>query len=135
MATSDGRSLTAVRVASAMSVFFSLGFGVGTAATLAYFLRNGELPMTPMGFRLMAGPFEQLPDAQFMALGMGLVATSTLDAVAGVWLWQRQRRGALLALATSPASFGLGLGFELPLLLVGVPIRAALLLVGRRALR
>lgn len=132
----DARVSTGVRLAAAMSTVLGTGFGVGTAATLIHFDRHGELPMTPWGFRSLAGgPFEQLDAEQFMALGWALVGICALDVVAGAWLWQGRRRGADLALATSPFALALGAGFALPFLLVGVPIRAGLVIAGRRSLR
>ncbi len=92
--------------------------------------------MTPWGFRSLAGgSFEGLPQEQFTALGLALIGVCALDAVSGVWLWQGRRRGAVLGLATSPVALALGAGFALPFLLVGVPIRAALVVAGRRSLR
>jgi len=92
--------------------------------------------MTPWGFRSLAGgPFEELSPEQFAALGWALVGLCAVDVVAGIWLWQGRRRGAALALATSPVALALGAGYALPLLLAGVPIRAALVLAGRRSLR
>jgi hypothetical protein len=44
-----------------------------------------------------------------------------------------RRGGATLGLATSPAAFILAAGFALPFLLIGVPIRVALVLAGRRS--
>ena len=119
-----------------MYLVLGLGFGVGTAVTLEYYAREGELPMTPWGFRSLAGgPFERLAPEQFTALGWALVGVCTLDVLAGAWLWQGRRRGAALGLATSPVTFALGAGFALPFMLAGVPIRAALVLAGRRSLR
>ena len=112
-----------------------LGFGAGSVVTLVYLAREGELPMTPWGFRSMSGPFEELGPDAFTFLGAGLVVVCVLDVVAGVWLWQGRRRGARLALATTPFALGLGAGFALPFLLVGAPIAAALVLAGRRGLR
>ena len=43
-------------------------------------------------------------------------------------------RGAVIGLATSPLAFALGVGFDLPLILVGVPIALVLVLAGRRSL-
>jgi hypothetical protein len=125
----------ATRIAGVMYLALGLGFGVGTAVTLAYVVRDGELPMTPWGFRSLSGPFEQLGREPFIALGLGLVAVCALDVVAGTWLWQGRRRGARLGLATTLPALALGAGFALPFLLAGVPIRAALVLAGRRNLR
>jgi hypothetical protein len=52
-----------------------------------------------------------------------------------MWLWQGRRRGLRLGLATSIPAVVLGAGFALPFVLVGVPIRVALALAGRRHLR
>jgi hypothetical protein len=126
----------AIRAAAIVYLLLGLGFGIGTAITLRSFARSGELPMTPFGFRSLAGgPFEQLAPAQFTALGWALVSVCALDVLAGIWLWQSRRRGGAIALATSPAALALGVGFALPFLLVGVPIRAALVVAGRRSLR
>jgi hypothetical protein len=90
--------------------------------------------MTPFGFRLLAGPFERLGKEAFSGLAVVLAVVSMLDVVAGIWLWRGRRRGACLGLATSPAAFALGVGFAVPILLVTVPIRVALILSRRRRL-
>ena len=125
----------ALRAAALIHVALGLGFGLGTVWTLDHFGRHGELPLTPWGFRSLAGPFEVLPASQFVALGWALVTACALDVVAGLWLWQARRRGAVLGLVTGAVQFVLGLGFALPFLLLGVPLRAALTALGRRALR
>ena len=125
----------AIRAAAATYVVLGLGFGAGSVVTLVYLAREGELPMTPWGFRSMSGPFEELGPDAFTLLGAALVGVCVLDVVAGVWLWQGRRRGARLALAATPFALGLGAGFALPFLLVGAPIGAALVLAGRRGLR
>lgn len=129
------RASLAIRAAAVMYLVLGLGFGAGTVITLAYLARDGELPMTPWGFRSLSGPFEGLGPGPFIALGWALVGVCLMDAVAGIWLWQDRRRGGLLGLATTPLAFVLGVGFALPFLLVGVPIRVALVLAGRRSLR
>jgi hypothetical protein len=123
-----------LRLAAVSYLALGIGFGVGTVVTLLHLDRHGELPMTPWGFRSLDGPFVQLGVERFKALGWALVGVCTLDVVAGVWLWQGRRRGARLGLATSPFALALGAGFALPFLLVGVPIRVALALAGRRSL-
>lgn len=130
-----GDGWPAVRAGAVMYVALGLGFGIGTVATLAAFARDGELPMSPFGWRYLAGPFEQLGPDRFTALGWALVGVCALDLVAGIWLWQGERRGAMLGLATTPLALALGAGFALPFLLAGAPIRAALVLAGRRSLR
>ena len=125
----------AIRAAALMYVVLGLGFGVATAITLDRYGRDGELPMTPWGFRSLSGPFEQLGPDPFTALGWALVGVCALDVVAGIWLWQGRRRGAWLGLAATPFALGRGAGFALPFLLLGAPIRASLVIAGRRSLR
>ena len=130
----------ATRAAAVLYIVLGAGFAVGSALTVLHLDRHGELPMTPFGFRSMGGgPFDQLGTEvgaeRFTMLGWALVVTSALDVVAGIWLWQGRRRGARLGLATSPVTLALGVGFALPFLLLAAPIRAALVLVGRRSLR
>jgi hypothetical protein len=92
--------------------------------------------MSPFGFRAFAcGPFEGLTRPAFVALGGALAATCAADILAGAWLARGQRRGARLALATTPLSLVFSVGFALPLLLIGIPLRAALVGLARRELR
>jgi hypothetical protein len=128
------RPSIAIRIA-ALSFLADAGFGVTVPFVLAHLARRGELPMTPWGFRALAGPFERLGRERFAALGGTLVGVCALDVVAGVWLWQGRQRGATLGLAMTPLAFALGAGFALPFLLVPVPVRAALVVAGRRSLR
>jgi hypothetical protein len=124
-----------LRAAGIAYVLLGLGFGIGGAIALDHLRRTGELPMTPWGFRALAGPFERLGVERFSQLGWALVGVCALDTLAGAWLWQGRRRGARLGLATTPAALVLGLGFALPFLLAGVPLRVALVLAGRGRLR
>ena len=124
----------AVRAAAAAHVLLGLAFGVGSVPVLTYFARHGELPMSPFGWRYLEGPFVQLGPDRLTALGWTLVALSSIDVVAGIWLWQRRLRGFRLGLATDLPVFVLGLGFALPLLLIGIPVRTALAIAGRRTL-
>jgi hypothetical protein len=123
-----------VRIAALLFVA-DAGFGVAMPLTLAHLARTGELPMSPFGFRSFSGPFEQLGRDAFTVLGWALVAVCALDVLAGVWLWQGKRRGATLGLATTPFALAMGIGFALPFLLLLAPIRAGLVLAGRRSLR
>jgi hypothetical protein len=124
-------------VTSALYALPGLGFGLGTVGTLAYLARNGELPMTPFGWRLMGTPL--VGTDRFSALGwvlaLALVATSVLDVIAAIWLRQGKRQGARLGLATTPFTLALAGAFVLPGLLVVAPIRALLLLAARHRLR
>ena len=130
----DARGRRALRVAAVLHVLLGLGFCVGSPPVLVYFARNGELPMSPFGWRYMAGPVEQLGSVPFMALGWALVAVCALDVVAGRWLWQGRRRGLQLGVATNAGALALGLGFALPALIVGVPLRAVLAWASRGGL-
>jgi hypothetical protein len=126
----------ATRAAAVVSVALGLGFGIGALVALDHYRERGELPMTPWGFRAFAGgPFDALSRDRFTALLWALVGVCALDVIAGMWLAQGRRRGATLGLATSPAAFVLAAGFALPFLFVGVPIKVALILAGRRGLR
>jgi hypothetical protein len=125
----------AIKAAAVIDVALGIGFGVGAVVTLVSLARTGELPMTPWGFRVMSGPFEQLGPGAFTILGSTLVGVCALQVVAGVWLWQGRRRGARLFLATTPVALSLGAGFALPFLLAGVPLSAALVVAGRRGVR
>jgi hypothetical protein len=123
-----------IRAAAVVFVFLGLAFGLSVPFVLAHLDRTGELPVT-FGFRSMAGPFVQLGPEAFKALAWSFVAVCAADVAAGIWLWRGRRWGVRLGLVTSPLTFALGLGFELPLVLIGVPIRVALVLAGRRGLR
>jgi hypothetical protein len=123
-----------VRAAAVVFVATAVAFGVGTAVTLGYLDRNGELPMTPFGFRSLSGPFEALGMSRLTALGWLLVGVCAVEALAGLSLWRGERRGAIVGLATTPLAVGLGLGFALPFYLVSIPVRLGLLALGRRTL-
>src|SRR5688500_3693798 len=75
-----------VRITSALYALPGLGFGLGTVGTLAYLVRNGELPMTPFGWRLMGTPLVGMDrfNALGWALALALVGTSTLDVIAAI---------------------------------------------------
>jgi hypothetical protein len=124
-----------IRAAAGLYLLLGLGFGIPTPFTLEHLQRTGVLPMTPFGFRALAGPFEDLGVEPFRALGWTLVLVCALDVLAGIWLLQGRRRGALLALVTDPIALFLAYGFALPFLLIGIPIRVALVLAGWRSLR
>jgi hypothetical protein len=135
----DGRRSAAVRLASTLHVALGLAFAIATPIVLAYDARQGELPMTRFGFRLLSGPYRSVGTDALTplgkALGWTLVGSSVLDVVAGIWLWEGRRRGAILGLATAPLSLALGIAFALPGLLIGVPLRALLLIASWRHLR
>ena len=124
------------RGSAVMHLALGLGFGVGSLLTTSHLLRTGELPMTPFGFRSMAGgPFESLGVGSFATLGVALSALCAADVLAGAWLWRSKRKGLNLALLTSIPVLGLAVGFALPFLMIGVPTRVALAWGARRSLR
>lgn len=127
--------LPAARGAGALQAALGAAFGPAAVWATLHLRRTGELPMTPFGFRALSGPFERLGHDRFSALAIGLAALSALNVLAGVWLWRGERRGLRLGLATFGPTMALGVGFALPFLLIGLPISAALALVGRRTLR
>jgi hypothetical protein len=125
-----------IRAASVLHLALGIGFGVGAAVTADHLRRQGELPMTRFGFRsLSGGPFEQLTPEQFTALAWALVGVCAVDVASAPLLWRGRRAGGVVALATTPVALLMAVGFALPFLLVGVPIRVALVLAGWRSLR
>jgi hypothetical protein len=119
-----------------MMILVALGFGGTMPIALAHLHREGELPMTPWGFRAFAGgPFEQLGLVRFTLLGAALMGVSALNAVAGLWLVQGRRRGAIAGLALAPFATVLGVGFALPLWLAPIPAEVALVLWSWHRLR
>ena len=134
--TASNSVSSALKAAAVIHVVLGLGFGLGTVWTLQHLAANGELPITPFGFRSLAGgPFERLPTDQFAALGWTLVGICALDVLAGAWLWHGRRGGAVLGITTSVPALAMSVGFALPFLLAGVPLRVALILAGRRSLQ
>jgi hypothetical protein len=113
----------------------ALGFGIPTPLVMAYLARNGMLPMTPFGFRAHDGPFAQAGQDVFMAAGVILIVSCTIDTVAGVLLWRGRRRGAVLGLAATPLTLAMTIGFAFPLLFVAIPIRLALTAIAWPRLR
>ena len=134
-AADERSAVLAARAAAVIQILIGLGFGGGALWTVLHLAQNGELPMTPWGFRSMAGPFEALGKDAFLALGISLAVVCAVDIAAGVWLWRLERRGLRLGLATALPQLALGLGFALPFQLVSVPLRVVLSLAGRRSLR
>lgn len=96
-----------------------IGFGAGTAVTLALLLRDGQLPMTPWGFRALDGPLARIGTTETMAFGGALIVVCAVDSAAALGLWRGRRWAGRLALATTPFALALGAGFELPFLLAG----------------
>ena len=132
----DERStVLGARAAAVIQVLIGLGFGGGALWTVLHLVQHGELPMTPWGFRSMAGPFEVLGKEAVSALGISLVVVCAVDIAAGVWLWRLERRGLRLGLVTALPQLALGLGFALPFQLVSIPLRIVLAVAGRRSLR
>ena len=124
-----------VRAGAAVCVASAVGFGAGAVWSLWRLGQDGELPMTPFGFRAFSGPFEALGTSRFTALGWLFVGVCAVQALAGILLWRGERRGATLGLAGTPLAVMLGAGFALPFYLVSIPIEAGLIALGRRTLR
>ena len=137
--TAPAKLATSVRAASLLFAVPGIGFAIFVPLVLAYDALRGELPMTPFGWRVMGGPFEQIGTERLTPLGQGLalalVGTAIVDMVAAIWLRQGRRRGGRLALATTPISLALGIAFVVPFLLVVPPLRAILVVAGWRGLR
>lgn len=133
------RSPRTTRLASVLYVVPGLGSALATAAILLYDARQHELPMTPFGWRLLGGPYEQIGTDTLTGLGrvlgVALIGVSLLDLVAGIWLRQGRRRGAMLGVATTPVSLLLGTLFVVPALWIIPPVRAVLAIAGWRRLR
>ncbi len=134
-AVEERSAVLAARAAAVIQVLIGLGFGGGALWTVLHLVQNGELPMTPWGFRAMAGPFEALGKEAVAALGISLAVVCAVDIAAGIWLWRLQRRGLRLGLVTALPQLALGVGFALPFQLVSVPLRVGLALAARRSLR
>ena len=124
----------AARAAAVLYGLLGVGFGLGTVATLALLARDGELPMTPWGFRALDGPFARIDTRTTMLAGAALVAVCAADTATAAGLWRGRRWAGRLGLATAPAALLLGLGFELPFLLAGIPLRTALVAAAWRRL-
>ena len=135
IAPDERSAVLAARAAAVIQILIGLGFGGGTLWALLHLVQNGELPLTPWGFRAMAGPFEAFGTGVFSVLCLAFAAVCAVDIAAGVWLWRLQRRGFRLGLVTALPQLALGLGFALPFQLVSLPLRLALAFAGRRSLR
>jgi len=121
--TPDGRGARAAGVAYVLP---ALGFGLPTPFVLWHLVRRLELPMTPFGFRSHSGTFEELGRDRFITLGIVLMVSCLVDAIAGVWLWRGRRRGAVLGFAATPLTLVMAYGFAFPFLLLAIPIRLGL---------
>jgi hypothetical protein len=137
--TAPAKVGTSARAAWLLYAVPGVGFAIFVPLVLAYDALRGELPMTPFGWRLMGGPFEQIGTDRLTPLGWGLAAvlvgTGLVDLVAAMWLRRGRRRGGRLALATTPISLALGIAFAVPFLLVVPPLRAILVVANWRRLR
>jgi uncharacterized membrane protein (DUF2068 family) len=124
----------AARAAAILYGALGVGFGLGTIVTLALLARDGELPMTPWGFRALDGPLARIDTRTTLLAGAALVAVCAADTATAAGLWRGRRWAGWLALVTAPAALVLGLGFELPFLLAGIPPRTALVVAAWRRL-
>jgi len=124
-----------VKGAALAYVLPALAFGIPTPFVLRHLVETGELPMTPFGFRSHSGPFEQAGQAGFVGLGLVLIVSCLIDALAGVWLWRGRRRGAVLGVVATPLTLFMTYGFAFPFLLAAIPIRLVLTAVAWPKLR
>lgn len=131
----DARVPAVAKLAGVQFVALGVGFGAATVVVLGYLARDGILPMTPWGFRALDGPLARIGTTQTFVLGGALAASELTGLVAGLGLWRGRRWAGRVGLAITPISLALGVGFELPFLLVGIPLRVATLLIARRHLR
>ena len=113
----------------------ALGFGLPTPFVLWHLARTLELPITPFGFRSHSGPFEDLGRDRFLLLGIVLMLSSLIDAIAGIWLWRGRRRGAIAGVAATPLTLLTAYGFAFPFLLLAIPIRLGLTIAAWPKLR
>src|SRR5688500_14111284 len=134
-AADDRSAVLAARAAAVIQVLIGLGFGGGSLWAVLHLVQNGEFPMTPWGFRAMAGPVMVRGNGAAVVVGIALAVVCAVDIAAGVWLWKLQRRGLRLGLATALPQLALGLAFALPFQLASIPLRLVLSLAGRRSLR
>ena len=125
----------AVKGASLAYILPALAFGIPTPFVLRHLVQTGELPMTPFGFRSHSGPFEAVGQAGFVALGIVLMGSCLIDALAGAWLWRGRRRGAIFGVAATPLALFMAYGFAFPFLLAAIPIRLVLTAVAWPRLR
>ena len=124
----------AARAAAVLYGLLGAGFGLGTVVTLAMLTRDGELPMTPWGFRALDGPLARIDTQTTLLAGAALVVVCAADTATAAGLWRGRRWAGRLGLVTAPAALVLGLGFELPFLLAGIPARTALVAAAWRRL-
>jgi uncharacterized membrane protein (DUF2068 family) len=123
------------KLASVQFAALGVGFGAATVVVLGSLARDGILPMTPWGFRALDGPLARIGTTQTFVYGGALAASELTGLVAGLGLWRGRRWAGRLGLAVTPVSLALGVGFELPFLLIGVPLRVLTLLAAWRHLR
>ena len=120
------------RAAAAVLVSVGVGFGVPVPWAVGHLDRTGELPMTPWGFRVYSGPFEELGPERFKALAWAFALVCLADVIAGLLTWRGDRRGPRIAAVATPPGVVLGLGFALPIYLASIALRSVLLIAGRR---
>jgi hypothetical protein len=127
------------RVVAVVYAVPGIGWLVATLAVLVYHQDQGELPISPFGWRLLGSSYPEIGTDRLTPLGWALawllIGVSIVDVLIGRWLWQGRRRGAVLALVMAPVSFALGWLFALPYLIVMAPLRAIAVVFAWRDLR
>jgi len=131
------RSLS-VTIASYLFLVFGVGSVVADPlllAYLAYYRVAPVLPLignvlddsTPIG---MAGGLNAV-----IVVGIGLVAVSVLDVVAGLWLMRSLKKGGTIGIAVQPFNLFFAYGLGIPGLYALAPTWVILLALGWKSLR
>jgi hypothetical protein len=124
-----------VRAAAMLFLVPAVGFLVANVLIARHLLEHRELPMSPFGWRYMAGPFEAFGVETFVILLAAFQVVCALEAIAGWLLWNDQRGGGVLGLALLPVAAIFWYGFELPLPPLWSIARAAVVIANWSALK
>jgi hypothetical protein len=125
-------------MASLLFLVFGSGSVLADPLLLAYVAYHRTAPVlplignvlddsTPIG---MAGGLNTV-----IVLGIGLVAASALDVVAGLWLRRSLKKGGKLGITLQPINFFFAYGFGIPALYVLAPLWLILISLGWKSLR
>jgi hypothetical protein len=104
-----------VKLASVLSIFLGLGFGLPCAYAIRYLSTRGKV-WTFLGFPTYGGgPFEGIGIRTTVALLVAFLVVCGLEVVTGWLLWRGLHAGAVLAVALLPVEVAFWIGFALPL--------------------